>query len=145
METSLISSAKVSAVRQPNSENSVDNSMTEVECELDELLSYYKFHPLNFFDLNVLSLVGKTDEFQIYAVYSRELETNYTLKVLNDDSLYTVEKECYETLDGVNSTLKLINSFRFEFPEPGSSDNTRVSSHSLKQGDNQFYFIFEDY
>jgi len=106
--------------------------MAEVECELEELLSYYKFHPLNFFDLNILSLVGKTEEFQIYAVYSRELETNYTLKVVNDDGLYTLEKECYDTLDGVNCTLKLINSFRFEFPEPGASDNTRVSSHSLK-------------
>jgi hypothetical protein len=58
-------SIKVTAVRQPGDSRSQesDSLMEEVECELDELLSYYKFHPLNFFDLNIVSLLGKTDEF----------------------------------------------------------------------------------
>lgn len=42
----------------------------EVECDLAELLNHYKFHPLNYFFVSEINLLGKTDEFHLYSFYS---------------------------------------------------------------------------
>lgn len=46
----------------------------EVECDLAELLHHYKFHPLNYFLVQDINLLGKTDEFHLYSFHSGELE-----------------------------------------------------------------------
>ena len=46
----------------------------EVECDLAELLNHYKFHPLNYFLVQEINLLGKTDEFHLYSFFSAELE-----------------------------------------------------------------------
>jgi hypothetical protein len=37
---------------------------------------------------------------------------------MNDSGLYETEKRICEKLDGTKSTLKMVNAFTFEFPEP---------------------------
>jgi hypothetical protein len=46
----------------------------EVECDLQELLNHYKFHPLNYFFVSDIVLQAKTDEFHLYSFFSNELE-----------------------------------------------------------------------
>lgn len=106
----------------------------EVECDLAELLNHYKFHPLNYFFVSEINLLGKTDEFHLYSFYSQELEQTFVLKVLSDEALYEVEKRMCTRLEGTLSTLKLVNAFTFEFP-----------SEDKRRKDRQYYFIFEAY
>ena len=35
----------------------------EVECDLQEMLDHYKFHPLNSFFVSEITLLGKSEEF----------------------------------------------------------------------------------
>ena len=106
----------------------------EVECDLTELLNQYKFHPLNYFCVQDINLLGKTDEFHLYSFYSAEMESHFVLKVINDEHLYECEKRICSKLEGCGATLKLINAFTFEFP---------VTENNLKRI--QHYFIFEAY
>ena len=67
--------------------------------------------------LDQISLLGKTEEFHIYSVYSLELEERYVLKVISEEKLYYSEKRIIDKLEGTLSSLKLINAFTFEFPD----------------------------
>ncbi|CDW87924.1 protein kinase domain containing protein [Stylonychia lemnae] len=107
----------------------------ELECDLQQLLDHYKFHPLNYFFLSNIVLIGKTDEFDLYQVFSNELEQKFLLKVINDEKLFECEKRIIDKLEGTLSTLKMNNAFTFEFPV----------TQGGPQQDRQFYFIFEPY
>ena len=79
-------------------------------------------------------MLGKTDEFHLYSFYSAEMESNFVLKVINDENLYECEKRICTKLEGCGATLKLINAFTFEFPIGEDQGKRR-----------QYYFIFEPY
>ena len=64
-----------------------------------------------------------------------ELEQYFILKVMNDHQMYLLEKRIYEKLEPTKCTLKLVNSFTFEFPE--------VDEHNQKE--KQFYLVFESF
>lgn len=49
--------------------------------------------------------------------------------------MYEIERTIYEKLDGTKSTLKLVNAFTFELPEP--------DENNIKES--QSYFIFEQF
>ena len=68
--------------------NQSKDDVEEVECDLQDLLNHYKFHPLNYFFASEITLLGKTDEFQIYSFFSNELEQYLILKVMNDKDMY---------------------------------------------------------
>ena len=106
-----------------------------MECDLAELLHHYKFHPLNYFFVSEINLLGRTDEFHLYSFFSQELEQAFVLKVLSNEALYEVEKRMITRLEGTLATLKLVNAFTFEFP----------SDHNPHRKERQYYFIFEAY
>ena len=106
----------------------------EVECDLQQMLDHYKFHPLNSFFVSEITLLGKSEEFQIYQFFSNELEQHYILKIIGEESLYKVEKDILERLEGTKSTMKIVNAFSFEMPD--SISNKKES---------QYYFIFDTY
>jgi hypothetical protein len=93
-----------------------DEDFVEIESDLPELLNQYKFHPLNYFCPKEIVPLGKTDEYHQYSFYSGEFEQTFILKVMTDDRLYDVEKRMFTLLEGSGVTLKLVNSFTFEFP-----------------------------
>lgn len=59
---------------EDNRKGAGSEDFEEVECDLVELLNHYKFHPLNYFYVSEINLLGKTDEFHLYSFYSNELE-----------------------------------------------------------------------
>lgn len=94
-----------------------------MECDLQELLNHYKFHPLNYFFVSDIVLLGKTDEFHLYSFISNELEQKYVLKVINDEQLYQTEKRIINKLEGTLATLRMNNAFTFEFPDINVGSN----------------------
>eukprot|EP00347_Sterkiella_histriomuscorum_P016668 403352312 len=139
--TSLPNSSCVSRASQVNNLQQMQmpdqtaDDYEEIECDLQDLLNHYKFHPLNYFMLSDINLLGKTDEFHLYSVFSQELEQKFVLKVINDENLFQSEKRIIDMLEGTLSTLKMNNAFTFEFPD------TKGGPKKEKQ----FYFIFENY
>lgn len=122
----------------------------EVECDLAELLNHYKFHPLNYFFVSDINLLGKTDEFHLYSFYSNELEQSFLLKVISNEHLYEVEKRICGKLEGTLATLKMVNAFTFEFPSEDKGRSSTASTATPPSSKNvikerQFYFIFEAY
>ena len=63
------------------------------------------------------------------------MEQHYVLKVMGDGNMYETEKVIHEKLEGTKSTLKLVNAFTFELPEPDENN----------EKESQYYFIFEQF
>lgn len=80
-----------------------------------------------------ITLLGKSEEFNLYSFFSNELEQHFVLKVMGDRQMYETEKVIHEKLEGTKSTLKLVNAFTFELPEPDETG----------EKESQHYFIFE--